>query len=261
MKFINLRHLHDRLQQIRQEYRSSKPFHFVVIDDFFEKAAAEDILNHYPDLGHADFKGMTYLDQKFKFDLNKFEQDSVMQQVFDELNAPEFVEWLQQVTEIESPLISDEGLFGAGLHLSKKGGYLNIHVDYNRHPETGYHRRVNALIYMNPDWKEEYEGHLELWDLTNGSKRLMARISPTFNRCVVFETNEISFHGHPKPLNTPENISRKSLAAYYYTQSRPDMEIADVHSTIYVNTEGLPGTVKRMHSAVIALLERLNRKS
>jgi len=82
------------------------------------------------------------------------------------------------------------------------------------------------------------------------SKKITKKITPKFNRLVVFETNEISFHGHPKPLNTPADVSRKSLAIYYYTETRPSTEIADEHNTIYVNTEGAKGSIRRFTSGV-----------
>ena len=110
---------------------------------------------------------------------------------------------------------------------------------------------------MNKDWDDSYEGHLELWDLRPGKKELLAKIAPTFNRCVIFETNEISFHGHPTPLKSPEGINRKSIATYYYTKTRPEAEIAADHNTIYVNTQGLKGKVKKLDSGIKALWERI----
>lgn len=80
-----------------------------------------------------------------------------------------------------------------------------------------------------------------------------------FNRCVIFETNEISYHGHPKPLKTPEGINRKSLATYYYTLTRPAGEAVGEHNTMYVNTEGVGGHVKRLQSGIKALIERILR--
>ena len=166
---------------------------------------------------------------------------------------------MEKLTDI-GDLTGDEELFGGGLHQSINGAYLNVHVDYNIHPKTKYHRRLNVLVYMNKDWKDEYEGHLELWDFTKGKKDLIGRYAPLFNRCVIFETNEVSFHGHPKQLNTPTGKNRKSLATYYYTKSRPSSEIADEHNTIYVNTEGTSGKIKRFRSGIKALLERVNNK-
>jgi Rps23 Pro-64 3,4-dihydroxylase Tpa1-like proline 4-hydroxylase len=232
----------------------------VMFENFFYPEKAETILENYPTIKDGKWDGTTYLDQKNKFQKTKFEENGTMDKVFKELNSDAFLKWLQDVTEIEDELIGDEDLFGGGLHQSINGAFLNVHVDYNIHPTTKYHRRLNVLVYMNKDWKDEYEGHLELWDLSGGEKKQLGKYAPSFNRCVIFETNEISFHGHPKELKTPGDVSRKSIATYYYTKTRPANEIADNHNTIYVNTEGAKGQMKRFNSGVKSFLERINKK-
>lgn len=188
--------------------------------------------------------------------MTKFE-DPVMQQVFQEINGQKLLDIIEKITGIEN-IVGDDKFFGGGLHQSTNGAFLDVHVDFNYHPETNYHRRMNILVYMNKDWKREYEGYLELWDMAK--KEQLGELAPAFNRCVIFETNEISFHGHPKALNTPDDVSRKSIAAYFYTKDRPQEEIAADHNTIYVNTEGMKGRVKNFRSGVRAFLERVNHK-
>jgi Rps23 Pro-64 3,4-dihydroxylase Tpa1-like proline 4-hydroxylase len=260
MEFIDFESLEKRKQEIKADFQSKKPFRYVMFESFFSPQKAEEIYQLYPKVGDGMWDGTTYINQKNKFQKSKFEAGSVLQRLFDELNSPEFLKWLEEVTEIEEPLIADAELFGSGLHQSINGAFLNVHVDYNFHPKTNYHRRLNVLVYMNKDWKDEYEGHLELWDLSDGKKDRLGKYAPNFNRCVIFETNEISFHGHPKPLNTPKDVNRKSIATYYYTKSRPAHEIAGDHNTIYVNTEGVSGSLKRFTSGVKAFLERINSK-
>jgi Rps23 Pro-64 3,4-dihydroxylase Tpa1-like proline 4-hydroxylase len=260
MNLINFKRLQDDFESIKEEFKSKKPFSFVMIENFFLPEKAEAIYASYPAIENGKWDGTTYLDQKNKFQKTKFESGSIFETVFRELNSPEFLKWLEQVTGIPD-LIDDTELFGGGLHQSVSGAFLNVHVDYNIHPETKQHRRLNVLVYMNKDWKETYEGHLELWDLTDGKKEQIARYAPEFNRCVIFETNEISFHGHPKPLNTPPEVNRKSIATYYYTKTRPENETASEHNTIYVNTEGVQGQMKRFSSGVKAFLERINHKA
>ncbi len=260
MELINFDSLKERQPSIKNDYQSKKPFRYVMFENFFSTEQAELIYKNYPSIENGKWDGTTYLDQKNKFQKTKFEANSVMDKVFKELNSPQFLSWLQDVTEIEEELIGDDELFGGGLHQSTNGAFLNVHVDYNIHPKTKFHRRLNVLVYMNKDWMDEYEGHLELWDLSQGDKVLLGQYAPAFNRCVIFETNEISFHGHPKPLNTPKEINRKSIATYYYSKSRPEHEIASDHNTIYVNTEGISGQVKRFSSGVKAFLERINKK-
>ena len=43
---------------------------------------------------------------------------------------------------------------------------LKIHSDFYLHQYLKIDRRLNLLLYLNDDWKDEYGGHLELWDKT-----------------------------------------------------------------------------------------------
>ncbi|MCB1836271.1 MAG: 2OG-Fe(II) oxygenase [Alcanivoracaceae bacterium] len=120
-------------------------------------------------------------------------------------------------------LFADPGLFGAGLHCIPRGGFLNMHVDFNRHPR-GWRRRVNLLIYLNQVWQEDWGGHLVL------GENQQERIAPLGGRAVIFETTEASWHGHPEPLSCPQDVQRRSLALYFYTEEPPPGE---AHTTIY----------------------------
>ena len=256
-EFINFKKLVRDKVFISSDFNSKIPFKYVIIDDFFKQEQAEAIYKSYPSLAKGMWDGTTYIDQKNKFQKTSFEHGSIFNLVFEELNSEKFIEFIQEITKIKEQIIGDKSLFGGGLHQSTNGAFLNVHVDYNIHPTTKFHRRLNILIYMNKDWKEEYNGYLELWDLRNSNRKLIDFISPIFNRCVIFETNEISFHGHPKPLMTPENICRKSLAAYYYTKTREFEKSVAEHNTIYVNVEGISGYFKKIQSGFSALVERL----
>ena len=260
MEFVDLKSLTERVSIIKNDFQSKKPFRFTTFEGFFKPEMAELIYSNYPLIENGVWDGTTYINQKNKFQKTTFEKNSIMDRGFKELNSKEIIDWLQTITEFKEDIIGDNELFGGGLHQSINGAFLNVHIDYNIHPKTKYHRRLNLLIYMNKDWKDEYEGHIELWDLTKGQGELIGKYPPSFNRCVIFETNEISFHGHPKPLNTPKSINRKSLATYYYTKTRPKNEIAEEHNTIYVNTEGIVGQIKRFNSGVKSFLERINKR-
>jgi len=257
MELINIAGLKVNKESLIQQWNDpSKPFRYLVYDNFFHPEKAELILENYPNvIDKGQWDGTTYIHQKNKFTKTKFdESEHVLQQVFNEMNDPDFLTMLSEFTGIDT-LLGDEDLFGGGLHQSLKGAFLNVHVDFNLHEKTKYHRRMNAIVYMNKNWKEEYNGYLELWDMR--TKTMIANVAPVFNRLVIFETNEVSYHGHPKPLNTPSDISRKSLAVYYYTKERPLEEIAAEHNTVYVNTEGNKGVLKVFLSGMKALKERL----
>ena len=135
------------------------------------------------------------------------------------------------------------------MHEIKSGGLLKVHTDFSKHPTNNFDRRVNVLIYLNSDWKEEYGGHIEFWD----SKMKMAvnKILPIFNRVVIFSTTDYSNHGHPEPLSCPVNLSRKSLALYYFSNGRPKNEIGLSNTnvgTIFKNRENIKGDVEINYS-------------
>ena len=112
---------------------------------------------------------------------------------------------------------SDPYFLGGGFHETLRGGCLGIHADFNIHQKMKLRRRVNVLVYLNEDWDPTYGGDLELW--TRDMKQKAKSVSPLFNRCVIFNTDDDSWHGHPDALACPEGKSRKSLALYYYTAS------------------------------------------
>jgi len=113
-------------------------------------------------------------------------------------------------------LQKDDHLEGGGIHQSTKGGYLNIHADFTVHPHhRHWQRRINLLVYLNKDWEEDWGGKLELWD--KEMKGCVEKILPGFNRCVIFNTDPDSYHGHPEPMTCPEDRFRRSIALYYYT--------------------------------------------
>jgi hypothetical protein len=98
---------------------------------------------------------------------------------------------------------------------------LNVHVDYNIHPKLQLQRHYNLIVYITPNWQPEWGGGLELWshnDATGGPKELVKLVENRFNRAVLFDTTQNSWHGLPADLNCPEGVVRQSLAVYYVTQ-------------------------------------------
>jgi Rps23 Pro-64 3,4-dihydroxylase Tpa1-like proline 4-hydroxylase len=258
-ELIDFEKLKSQLAELKDQWNDpKKPFKYLVYDGFFHSEAAEQILSAYPDVTTGNWNGTTYINQKNKFALTTFGSDyPLLQQAFDEFNGEQFIRLVEDVTGIPE-LLGDDELFGGGLHQSVTGAFLDVHVDFNYHQTTKYHRRMNAIVYMNKNWKEEYNGYLELWDMNK--KKQLEYIAPLFNRCVIFETNEVSYHGHPKPLASPGGTTRKSLAVYYYTKDRPENEIASEHNTVYVNTEGTGGLLKNLKSGLKAAVERSKNK-
>ena len=258
MEVINFDSLLERESELRTEFQQKKPFRWIVIEELLRPDAAWKIHAEFPpvDQSWVDSNG---LHQKNKW-TNPCVADTVAAKFFEEVNSEEFRAFLTRVTGIEN-VLRDPNLFGAGYHQVLDGGFLNVHVDFNKHDEAELDRRLNLLVYLNPEWQESYGGQLELWDMERSVR--LEKVAPSFNRSVLFETNEVSYHGHPQPLNTEGKTTRKSLSVYYYTDGREDGYAAvPTHNTLYINTEGFKGTLKLMKNAVHETLRRnLHRNS
>ena len=235
---------------LKTRWDKAEPFHYIVIDNFLPPTYAERILVEYPEPELKGWDSTTFVHQKRKF-TKSHGFPPVIESLFSFLSDKRFKDQLTLITGIKD-IVSDPDLVGGGLHQILQGGFLDVHVDFNYHPKTNYHRRLNLLLYMNRDWKREYEGYLELWDMTKTVQ--IADIAPLFNRAVVFETNEISYHGHPKPLMVPHGLTRKSLAVYYYTKTRESSCLE--HNTLYRQTTGISGYLKTMRSSAESTIER-----
>jgi Rps23 Pro-64 3,4-dihydroxylase Tpa1-like proline 4-hydroxylase len=214
------------------EYRNNKPFPHIYFDDFLPVEAAEAALREFPE--PKELKWQTFDNQnevKLAFDavekLPAGDRDALYF-----LNSRPMLQFLETLTGIQG-VIPDPYFTGGGLHQIRPGGKLGVHADFNLHTKLNLDRRINVLIYLNKDWKEEYGGHFELWnkEMTQAEQKIL----PLFNRCAIFSTTSTSYHGHPNPLTCPPGRTRKSLATYYYTNGRPEEEVNETHSTLFQN--------------------------
>lgn len=197
-------------------YQSAHPYPYGQFENFLEPWAAEQAMNAFPKVKDAGWIHYIHVNEK-KHGLNKMDLiPDFLQEVIKTLNSEAFVSSLSKLTGIDG-LRPDPSLEGGGLHQTQKGGFLNIHADFTVHPhKRNWRRRVNVLVYLNENWEPEYKGDLELW--TRDMKACAQKISPVFNRCVIFNTDEDSYHGLPDPIACPEDMTRKSIALYYFTE-------------------------------------------
>ena len=232
MNFIN----EDNLINVRYE---NYPFPHTIIDNFLKNDVLDNVLLNINNLEDEDANSK-FTNPMSPYEYNKYAFSSnygdYLTKLFIELNSPEFIKYLEKITGIENIITNDIELQGAGIHRIKNGGYLQLHTDFNSyHNHYGkLDRRINLLIYMNPEWKKEYKGELCMCDKEKNI--CVKKILPILNRCVIFNTSNKSIHGHPEKLNTPENINRQSIAVYYYTKNTAnqyDFEGDTEHSTIW----------------------------
>src|SRR5688572_8679920 len=225
--------LHVDGRSYAQAYSSADPFPHAVIDGLFDASDLDGILDDFPPPDRT--RWMTFDNPQEKKLGFFYERSTISQRIrsfLDAMNGFEMLLFLEALTGIEG-LIPDPYFGGGGLHQIEPGGFLKVHADLNVHPKLKLDRRLNMLIYLNHDWKEEWGGHLELWNANLSECR--QRILPLFNRTVIFSTTDTSFHGHPHPLTSPPGVNRRSVSLYYYTAGRPPEERSAAHDTIFVD--------------------------
>lgn len=216
MSFLKLESLSKNLRARKSEFQNAQPYPHLIIDDFLDTDIAKEGELQFPDINGNGWIHYLHYNEK-KHGLNKKELlPKYFQSLIDELQSEAFLKELETLTGIRN-LIADKHLEGGGLHQCTDGGFLNIHADFTVHPhQRNWRRRINLLIYFNSDWKDEYGGHLEMWD--SKMENMVQKSSPILNRCIIFNTEHDSYHGFPDPVKCPEGVSRKSLALYYFTE-------------------------------------------
>lgn len=231
---------------LARKFTGARPFRHVCIDDFFTAEVARKLSESFP-----------AFDEKLAINENgEVGAKAVHEKIvslgpdWERLDAlvqgEEFRQLISQITQIPE-LQYDPYYFGGGTHENLHGQSLDAHVDFNFHPVTRQHRRLNLIVYLTGEWREEWGGSIQLHrdPYLPPEEDEIVTITPAFNRCVIFETNEHSWHGFPR-IDLPEDkrdISRRSFALYYYTDTRPEEELGPEHSTIYVD-EHLPESLR-----------------
>ena len=224
-----------RLRQIAQRYtsiyRAADPFPHMAIDGLVPNAILQLVSVELPEeygKGNGCVRGAqfcisgrkSHVHRRSQIDKERHMKPHTIM-LFRALKSNEFRNFLERVSGI-SPLYSDPLYAGAGAHFAAPGSRLDLHSDFNM--EYGMHRRVNTFLYLNEDWREEYGGHLQLWD--RNMTTCVQRILPTWSRFVAFSSTDFTWHGHPDALSCPPNRMRRAIVLYYFGKGRPREECA-----------------------------------
>lgn len=218
--------------KLRAEFASAQPFRHICIDDFLAPDFATELAASYPDHATAEQMGFAFqaVNEARKVQVTEYQKfPEPAKRLSDALAGGDFLKDLSEITGIDD-LLWDETFAGGGLHITASSGHLDVHVDFNRLEERDWHRRLNLLIYLNPIWEDDWGGFVELWD--REVKHCHHSLKPILNRCVIFETSNISFHG-VTAVTCPPDFVRKSFASYFYTQEAPAHYRGVDHSTIF----------------------------
>ncbi|MDB3973947.1 2OG-Fe(II) oxygenase [Alphaproteobacteria bacterium] len=220
---------------------STSPFKHYFIDNFFPEDFANQCLNYFPDtkdLNQWETKNDKDIEIKMRSNWkSEFDIPDVIIDAIRILNSSLFMLEVSKIFDIHK-IIPDPYYTGGGLNVTKKGGLLDVHVDGNYHDATGLDRRLNAILYLNKNWIKNWGGEFGLYD--KEGKKCLKKIDPIFNRLVIFDTHDFSYHGLPDPVNFPDDSPRKSIILYYYTkEKRPTNQILSLkpHSALWVKKD------------------------
>lgn len=237
--------------QSAEIYRARKPYPYCCFDNFLPPEILDRVREELRELPEAESLfnrpqeklKTSYLPERLPF---------YTRSLFYALNSRSFLGFLEELTGIDK-LIPDPYFAGGGIHVVANGGHLDIHADFNHHPKLNLERRINVLIYLNRDWREEWGGSFEVWN--NGMTEKVASFVPIFNRMVCFSTGSDTWHGNPEPVAHPDGEPRMSIALYYYTATWDSTRKA--HSTLFKPRPGTTDKEDRLQARHAALQDFL----
>ncbi|MGD0881944.1 MAG: 2OG-Fe(II) oxygenase [Acidimicrobiales bacterium] len=212
---LDLDALERTVDELHARYMAAEPYPHMVFDDFFAPEAIMAAITEFPPLDPTQWNNYVHANERKFSNTDPETWGPTLQNILAVLNSPRFVAFVGKLIGVDN-LVPDPTLEGGGLHQSPRGGFLNMHADFTVHPHNRkLQRRANILLYLNPDWKPEYGGDLEIW--SKDMKECVEKVSPIANRVLIFSTEKDSYHGHPDPMTCPEGTTRRSMALYYFS--------------------------------------------
>lgn len=254
------REILERSAAIRQSYQAAKPFRHVCLEGFLEAPVAERLLAEFPvfDAKHAMNEMGRAGGKAVVTDLAGI--GPAYRQFYGYTRSRQFLDAMSDMLGIPD-LLFDPAMYGGGTHENLNGQELDPHIDFNYDPVRRLHRRLNLLIYLNKEWDPAWGGGIELHsDPRDWEHDEVKTFNCSFNRGVIFETNEHSWHGFTR-INLPEGkrqLSRKCISVYLYTLRRPKEEIAPPHGTFYVQRP-LPAKIAPGYTMTVDDVDEIKR--
>lgn len=213
------------------------PFDYWIIDDFLDKDLANKLSDDFLEYDNPNWFGYNNPLENKKTNNNWYFFPPETYKFIDFLNSPNFISYLSKLTNIKK-LYPDPGLHGAGWHIHGNGGKLNVHYDYSIHPRLELQRKLNFILYLSKEWNPEWGGGLQFWSHNfenNTPDKKITTIDVKFNRALIFDTTQHSWHGFAEPINCPKNVYRKSIAMYYLCE--PPKNVDQRKRALYAPSE------------------------
>lgn len=229
-------------EPLAEIYRARTPYPYGCFDNFLPTEVVERVREELRLLPEAESM-FNRPQEKLKSSFLPERLPPYTRNLFYALNSRPFLVFLEELTCIQG-LIPDPYFSGGGVHVVANGGHLDIHADFNHHGKLNLERRINVLIYINKDWREEWGGSFEVWNKSMTEQ--VAKFAPLFNRMCCFNIGSDTFHGNPDPVNHTDGEPRMSLALYHYTATWDHARKA--HSTLFKPRPGAADEKDRVES-------------
>lgn len=220
---------HKNIHQLNQEFCSAEPKPYVVIDNFLPIELAKSLEQECETIPSEYWSKFTRHGSYMEECINMLVAP-VGDAFVGQMHSQPMMHWLTELTGIEK-MIPDPYLVGAAYSRSYRDCSLKIHTDFNWNESIRCYRKLSFIIYLNEDWQEEWGGHLEFKDQNND--KTIARIAPMFNRAVIWQHDELGFHGFPDPLQCPEHKSRNTFRLFFYASNSEIDEKNLPHRSLY----------------------------
>ncbi|MBN3962490.1 2OG-Fe(II) oxygenase [Nostoc sp. NMS8] len=247
--------VYDKYKEWVSLHHAAIPFPHIVIDNFLDESLAEDLLRDFPGIS-AMSRSHHYIYSPNKYVLSKWNQISnSFTALYKEVTSSRLKLFLSKLAG-ENVFIDCE--FGGDIHQGVNGSFLEMHTDFNLHPSKhNWLHCLNILIYLNKDWKKEYGGQLLL---RSGLTGLTSEIAPQFNRCIIMQSDETTYHGFEQ-LRLPEGLTRKVILIPIYKEELFDrLPVRKLASFAPEKDSLLKFRFAKLYNSITSLKARLKAK-
>jgi len=213
-----------RQNAARDEFQLPRRIPSFAIDDLLPAEAAGAIYRAFPAPSGLVLKKTLGQLKYVGYQMSLY--DPLLEEIVYAFQAAPVVELVSSITGI-GEMFPDDKLYAGGVSLMAQGHYLNPHLDNSHDIGRANYRALNLLYYVTPDWRDEYGGHLELWD--RGPGKPQRTLHSRFNRLVVMQTDERSWHS----VSEVAHDGARCCVSNYYFSPRPVGKDATYHVTSF----------------------------
>jgi Rps23 Pro-64 3,4-dihydroxylase Tpa1-like proline 4-hydroxylase len=208
----------------RQEFRVSGRIPSFAIDGLLPVEIATAVYRAFPPPTAMVLKKTLGQLKYVGYQMDRY--DPLLEETIYAFQDPRVLELVSRITAIPQ-LLPDENLYAGGISLMERGHYLNPHLDNSHDIQRTNYRVLNLLYYVTPGWRDEFGGHLELWDSGPGNPQ--RTLHSRFNRLVAMQTDERSWHS----VSEVAHEGNRCCVSNYYFSPRPVGQDAAYHVTSF----------------------------